>query len=166
MSMGPGNLTRMPTETAFNHTKRMFPPPVEVGDLTIEAYGHFPAGRVVVHWFPEKRRNMTDPELEERIDREWRLAVQANPRIFAGRLCRMIHLEEDGGSLMLTLGITDYRELVGTNVSNLEWLMRQHPDDYADYGNWARIPYPTSSSCMSSPSHQTDNSWWASVQAT
>lgn len=49
-------------------------------------------------------------------------AEQQGKMLFAGRLCRLVEYTVHENALHLTLGPTDYRELLGTNLSHPELL--------------------------------------------
>ncbi len=84
--------------------------------------GSFGPDALRVNWTSEMRT--TTPDLERLIAQAWRRKqrqVQARGgRLFPGPLCRLVGYRVQDGALWLSLGPTDYRDLVGTNLSHPE----------------------------------------------
>lgn len=97
--------------------------------------GRFGLEQVVVTWRPDARRR-PDPAVDALIATEWaRHAAEATPGrlLFAGPLCRLAAWAVAGATLRLTLGPTDYREYLGTNVGGLAAIRARHPSDWRAY---------------------------------
>jgi len=58
------------------------------------------------------------PQIRRQIDKEWLRRKKANQRIFSGALCRLSGYSIGRGGLVLELGGTNYKELVGTNYAS------------------------------------------------
>ncbi len=88
--------------------------------FTIDAFGEFPPGRVVLHWSDTPRPTTTD--LEASIARLWEEKLAEARRrgamLFNGRLVRWMDHRVIDGELHLDVGPTDYRDFVGTNLWN------------------------------------------------
>lgn len=54
---------------------------------------------------------------EASIEAAWQAALSRNPRIFNGRKFRLAGMDTSGGEVRLRLGLTDYRDYLGTNRS-------------------------------------------------
>jgi len=91
----------------------------KVGQFKVLLQGRYLTGQVVVSYTAQTMRDT--PRLRALIDRVWaeerRKAEKKGVILFPGELCRLMGYREEGGLLHLTLGRTDYRELVGTNLS-------------------------------------------------
>jgi len=55
------------------------------------------------------------PQIRQKIDKEWVRRKKGNQRIFSSTLCRLSGYSIKNDSLVLELGETNYKELVGTN---------------------------------------------------
>ncbi|MBI4322202.1 MAG: NUDIX domain-containing protein [Chloroflexi bacterium] len=86
------------------------------------ALGTFDRGSLRVQWTNEQRDTTT--ALERLIARAWRIKsrqVRAEGgSLFAGPLCRLVSHAVEDAMLHLTLGPTNYRDLVGTNLCHPE----------------------------------------------
>ncbi len=58
---------------------------------------------------------LSQPKIKEKINKEWNKRKKENKDIFSGTLCRLSNYSIENGSLVLELGRTCYKELVGTN---------------------------------------------------
>ncbi len=91
--------------------------------------GIFDRRHLAVHWSNEQRT--TSPEIERSIEEAWNTrqvdAQQRGRILYPGRLCRLIDCRIQDDNLHLTLGATDFRELVGTNLSHPEWFRNLGP---------------------------------------
>ncbi|KAF0306508.1 Uridine diphosphate glucose pyrophosphatase [Amphibalanus amphitrite] len=65
---------------------------------------------------PERFGRKTNPAQEEAIASQWRRASRANPRLFNGSKFRYAGLQWCSDRPQLQLGLTSYREHVGTNL--------------------------------------------------
>lgn len=55
------------------------------------------------------------PEIKKKIEKEWRKAKRSNKKLFNESLYRLSGFKEESGKLVLNLGQTNFKELVGTN---------------------------------------------------
>lgn len=80
--------------------------------------------------FGPQHGRLPHSELDALIDERWSAAVEANPRIFDGSKFRLKHIawSPDGQAVGLQLGLTGYKEYLGTNRLE-EDLWRQLRDD-------------------------------------
>ncbi len=86
----------------------------------IPVHGRFSTQRVIIHDSTE--RMMMTPRLMDLIEEEWqkkerRLAAR-NGILYCGDLCRLQRYETEGDRLHLFLGRTQFKELLGTNLSH------------------------------------------------
>lgn len=89
--------------------------------FVVQVIGRFGAADVSAAWSDVTRS--TDATIESAIDAAWRdkerAAAARNQDLYNGQLGRLIEATVmDGGKLALTLGATDYRDFVGTNLYN------------------------------------------------
>jgi hypothetical protein len=109
---------------------------VEDAAFEIVLTGRFTLEQVVVRWRPEARRR-PDPTIDALIAAEWARreaeAAATGRLLFPGPLCRLDAFATAGETLRLTLGPTDYREFLGTNVAGLATIQARHPRDWRDY---------------------------------
>lgn len=81
--------------------------------------GSYSPSKVVTVYTAEPMKQT--PRLRGLINRVWeelaRKAERKGTLLFPGELCRLINHREEDAILYLTLGGTDYRELMGTNLS-------------------------------------------------
>ena len=86
----------------------------------IPVHGRFPREKVIVH--DSEERMMMTPKLKKLIEELWeekqKRMVKREGLLFSGDLCRLVRYEicEDG--LHLYLGRTQFKELLGTNLSH------------------------------------------------
>ena len=87
---------------------------------TILAAGRFAKEQLRIAWTEQPRE--TTPEIERLIAAEWeRRLAQAKEQgqiLFNGELARYVAHQVRGGGLHITVGPTDYREFLGTNLYN------------------------------------------------
>lgn len=86
----------------------------------VAAHGLFPKGKVIIHDSDE--RMMMTPKLRDLIEEVWhkkeaQLAKKGG-LVFSGMLCRLIRYEVRTDGLHLFLGRTNFKELLGTNLSH------------------------------------------------
>jgi hypothetical protein len=101
----------------------------------IETDGDFDDDHVIVRWRVDGGRRL-DPAIEALIEAEWqgRPAGRSAGRPLAnGPLCRLIDWSLAADCLRLTLGPTDYRAFLGTNLTQLPAIQARHPDAWRDY---------------------------------
>lgn len=55
------------------------------------------------------------PEIKNKIDQEWKEAKAKNKKLFNGPLYRLFGFLKENKKLVLSLGLTNYNELNGTN---------------------------------------------------
>jgi|GEM_PF-6852397 len=55
------------------------------------------------------------PEIKKKIKKEWKKAKRSNKKLFNESLYRLSGFKEESGKLVLNLGQTNFKELVGTN---------------------------------------------------
>lgn len=55
------------------------------------------------------------PEIKRKIEKEWKKAKRSNKYLFNGPLYRLSDFKEKGEKLILNLGYTNFKELIGTN---------------------------------------------------
>lgn len=74
------------------------------------------------------------PTIEARIESVWEAeqASQAERLLFDGRLARLVHIGANPDHLRLDLGVTTYREFLGTNVDDGAGVHRAGADLLAD----------------------------------
>ncbi|MBI4492680.1 MAG: NUDIX hydrolase [Chloroflexi bacterium] len=98
------------------------------------ARGCFPPERVEVWW--DERPRPTTPELEASIEAAWQAAVRRAQRcgleLYPGPLCRLVDHRVEGERLLLTLGPTDFRALVGTNWAQPHRYHELGPERFAN----------------------------------
>jgi hypothetical protein len=109
---------------------------VDEATFEIVLTGRFSLEQVIVSWRPEARRR-PDPAIDALIAAEWARreaeAAATGRLLFAGPLCRLAAAAVDGETLRLTLGPTDYREFLGTNVAGLATIQARHAADWRAY---------------------------------
>jgi len=97
-----------------------FSGPQDCGAFFIDAVGPYLPQQVFVTW--TNRRHETNDRIEQVVAAEWRrrtAEAEAGGRpLWNGPLCRLIEYQTVGDRLGLTLGPTDYRSFVGTNLYN------------------------------------------------
>jgi hypothetical protein len=104
----------------------------------ILAQGYFAESELIVHWTPsEMNRNL---ETKHLIEESWSArqadAQARNQVLFPGELCRLVNWKESSDTLSITFGSTDYKELVGTNLSNPE-IASRFGEEYLSNGTAA-----------------------------
>ena len=69
--------------------------------------------------FSDEYNRRPHPELEHSVEEEWQKRLVANPRLFNGTKFRFHSIADapGGGGVVVRLGMTDYREFIGTNQS-------------------------------------------------
>ena len=86
----------------------------------IEAHGRFTKDNVIVN--DSDDRMMMTPKLRDLIEEEWQKAeirmTKRNGLFFPGDLCRLNRYEVTENELHLFLGLTHFKELLGTNLSH------------------------------------------------
>lgn len=104
--------------------------------FSIETTGYFDDDQVIVRWRVEAARRH-DPVLEAFIADEWQrreaAAAKGGHLLFNGPLCRLIEWVVVGDQLRLTLGPTDYRTFLGTNVAGLAMIRQRFPVTWPAY---------------------------------
>ena len=105
-----------------------------MGDLEVDilASGVWPRGFIDTVFDPAARRT-TDARVESLIAEQWdrsvREATAQGKILFAGPQCRLVRHECFGDRLRLSLGPTDYRDFLGTNM---QWpLIQQAVGEHA-----------------------------------
>ena len=98
--------------------------------------GGTPLGRVRVEL---DRRFRRLPHPQDAIDASWRAALESNGRLFDGSKFRLAALacadEGDGARLVLRLGMTGYKEYLGTNQAPREQRLRLAADGERLHGD-------------------------------
>ncbi len=88
--------------------------------FVVHAAGHFTPQHIKVSWDDAIRE--TNAEIEALIDSAWqektREAEQNKQTLYNGEVGRLVRWSLDGGQLILRIGVTDYRDFVGTNIQN------------------------------------------------
>ncbi|XP_069750038.1 uridine diphosphate glucose pyrophosphatase NUDT22 [Narcine bancroftii] len=101
-------------------------------DISILFQGELTQEQVRAELSPAYNRR-TIPAHERKIASIWEQRRQKNPRLFNGSKFRFHSAELRGGALALRLGLTCYRDYLGTNwAAEAPWLRRQ---GLADGGN-------------------------------
>jgi len=78
------------------------------------------------------RKSLPEP-LEARIDEIWNRRVTDNPTLWNGSKFRIASVSESNGDVTFNLGITSYKEFIGTNWSPEADSLRQLGDqNYSD----------------------------------
>ena len=90
----------------------------EAAPFVVEVGRRYPLDQVSQAWSDMPRRS--DPRIEEMIARTWEaetsIAQEEGRRLYNGRVGRLVGLEAADTSLRLTIGETNYREFLGTNL--------------------------------------------------
>jgi hypothetical protein len=83
-----------------------------------------PFGREDVICTMSRERMMQNSETNDLVERAWdqrlSMARERGQSLFPGPMCAFRGWSVEGGRLQIEFGLTDYREFVGTNVSNPE----------------------------------------------
>jgi len=82
--------------------------------------GEFDEGKVTVNLDLDAKPRFTKRQQEE-IDRHWNDMLRKGWKMRPDPLYRLINFSVRNGILALHLGLTDYKEYMGTNVSHPEW---------------------------------------------
>ena len=96
--------------------------PSDLGEyeLPIDCHAGLPCDAVELRLLPSHARRI-DAEVEASVSAEWEAKLAKHPRLFNGRKFRYggarVAEGGDGVRLQLELGLTDYRAMVGTNLS-------------------------------------------------
>ena len=96
--------------------------PSDLGEyeLPIDCHAGLPCDAVELRLLPSHARRI-DAEVEASVSAEWEAKLAKHPRLFNGRKFRYggarVAEGGDGVRLKLELGLTDYRAMVGTNLS-------------------------------------------------
>lgn len=100
------------------------------------ALGPFTRERVVCTLTPDRmtRNPETDRLIAEAWDHRVREAAERGLMFFAGPMCRFRGWQIKSDTLHLEYGLTDYRELVGTNISHPE-IGQRFGDGYLSNGS-------------------------------
>lgn len=96
------------------------------------ASGGIPESDVRVELSPLYDRNSL-PADQARIDRVWAARCQQNPWLFNGAKFRLHSIKLDGTLLTFHLGLTSYKDFVGTNLAKTAMQLREQGDQ--DFGN-------------------------------
>ncbi len=124
--------TRLPQvwATALDPHKRE---PMAV-DLVVELFGRYTAEQITQSWSDEPRPSTR--RIEEAIAATWAqeemLAARYGRTLYNDELGRLLRADLTPSSLHLHLGLTCYRDFVGTNLNNAELVMSEHPDALAN----------------------------------
>ena len=108
---------------------------MDIGPPTFDVMltGRFSMDQVRVIWRPTAGRR-PQPAIDALIAINWerRMADAAvrGAQLFAGPLCRLAATAVADGTLTLTLGPTDYRDFLGTNVDGLAEVQAREPTDW------------------------------------
>ncbi|KAK6181529.1 hypothetical protein SNE40_009364 [Patella caerulea] len=90
----------------------------------------------------EYNRKSLPQKLDEAMEDVWKQRVDTNPKLFNGTKFRLDSVkEEDGGVVTINLGVTCYKEYLGTNWS-------KEPKLLQEYG---REKYNNAQACLSDP---------------
>ena len=90
---------------------------------TLEAVSYITGGRglleeeVEVDWRPEMFSMLETEETRRMIESRWAEAVRENSRLYNASKFRLAGERMEGGKLRLRVGLTDYKDHVGTNLS-------------------------------------------------
>ena len=121
-------------------------------ELPVDCSAGLPCDAVELRLSPSHTRRI-DAEVEASVSAEWEAKLAEHPRLFNGRKfqygCARVATDGDGGArLQLELGLTDYRAMVGTNLSpRFGQLLGQDPRLLANaLGNGAVVE--TSDGCV------------------
>ncbi|XP_039219359.1 uridine diphosphate glucose pyrophosphatase NUDT22 [Crotalus tigris] len=96
------------------------------------ASGGIPESDVRVELSPLYDRNSL-PADQARIDRVWAARCQQNPWLFNGAKFRLHSVKLDGTLLTFHLGLTSYKDFVGTNLAKTARQLREQGEQ--DFGN-------------------------------
>ncbi len=83
----------------------------------VPGYKPVPRHRLKVQLSPDYNKKTLPYPHEENIDRVWEEKMKVNPKIWNGTKFRISSVEEhsENGNVIFNLGITDYKEFIGTN---------------------------------------------------
>ena len=70
-----------------------------------------------VDWRPERFSMSETEETRRMIETRWAEAVKENSRLYNASKFRLAGQRLEGGRLRLSLGLTDYKDHLGTNLS-------------------------------------------------
>lgn len=102
--------------------------------ITIHACGRYAPQQVTVTFDPAPRP--TSPELDASIAAEWdrqvALAATAKRVLFNGEMLRHISHHATESRFEMTVGLTCYRDFVGTNLYGQHWLDRVGWDSFSN----------------------------------
>ncbi|MEP0841874.1 MAG: hypothetical protein HRF43_04100 [Phycisphaerae bacterium] len=88
--------------------------------FSIDAFGPFAPGHLVIRWIDEPRRR--DKTLDELVRNTWETETERARRtgrmLFNGQLARYLGHRVDGRTLSLEVGPTDYANFLATNLLN------------------------------------------------
>lgn len=108
--------------------------PESLAPFRVDVVGYFEREQVITDWNPQRRP--TTPAIEAAIARIWEteaaLALTDGSTLYNGTVGRLVSAELVENSLKLTLGVTSYRDFLGTNAHNLTFVLRQNPDALAN----------------------------------
>jgi len=93
---------------------------LDCGRFFLDVSGLFGPGDLSIQWVDQPRQ--TNPQVERMIEKTWRKCLHdaglQGHTLFDGRLCRLASVQRDGAKLNLSIGLTGYREFLGTNAFN------------------------------------------------
>ncbi len=108
--------------------------PQDCGTFFLDAVGPYSRDRVTVTWSDETRP--TTEQVEQFIETFWRRLTDAartdDTILFNGPLCRLVDYQVAPDRLSLTLGPTDYRTFIGTNLHNAHLRYSHGPEMLAN----------------------------------
>ena len=68
--------------------------------------------------FSKEHERKTAPEIDLNIQKEWERALEETPKLFPGLKFRLSKVQEVNGKVIISLGMTNYKDYVGTNLAN------------------------------------------------
>ncbi len=103
-------------------TKKTYDGSHDLGVFFLDVAGSFAPEKIKIKWSDQKRPSHKDVEkvIEQTWAQQQRRAEEENINLYNGQLCRLDFCSVEEDNLTLNLGHTDYREFVGTNLSQAQ----------------------------------------------
>lgn len=91
----------------------------DCGRFFLDAIGEYAREDVIIQWLPAPDRTCgkLDGQVEEIWSREVEKAAHEQRNLYNGPLCRLLEFQADQKQLLLTLGPTNFKHFLGTNLT-------------------------------------------------